>query len=65
MGLAYSDLIYTYEPLTDNKYEVHGAISVPIKAFEDSETEMLISFQLLTNVESNNYKFDLYNYKVR
>lgn len=65
MGLAYSDLIYTYEPLTDKKYEVHGAMSVPLKVFEDTETEMLINFQLLKNIEENNNIFDLYKYRVR
>lgn len=65
MGLDYADLAYTYEPLTDKTYEMRGTISVPAKAVEDTETEMSINFQLLTNVENNNYQFDLYNFKIR
>ena len=36
-----------------------------VKVFEDTETEMLINFQLLKNIEENNNIFDLYKYRVR
>ena len=64
-GIALGTLKYTYEPLEDKEYYVRGAISIPSKAKNDSESEMSITFQILSSMTDSNYVYDGYTFTVR
>lgn len=65
MGLALADLMYTYEPLTNHRYVARGVISVPDSVYEDDDTPLTITFQLLTDASNSNYTFEGYTFEVR
>ena len=48
-GLSSIGLTLNYEPLSDNTYEIHGIIQVPVKAINDTENDMILE---LYNVDS-------------
>ena len=47
--LPATDTFYKYDPYAEKDYELHGAVQVPLKAFEDTETPLTLVLQFGEN----------------